>query len=229
MRNIVCHFDFELCGRLLPHKSLHAHHPSRYQPRSNVFPFAGVALLDNKRNTISRYGFRARLENRGPSVSISQNANGACSSQAECGGTYSGCQKLTGEIEARRIADASSSDEGIKLGNFCSACWADEFRGFWVGVVALLILLRPAILRSPRKISDCHSLTTFLTLETYRLIEYVGRNRYLESAMRTPTTSIICGPTRHSSCPAGGCRTPAAICAPSRPCRAWRILRGCAT
>ena len=59
------------------------------------------------------------------------------------------------------------------------------------------------------------------------------RSRRLSSAwrpwIRTPTTSIICGPIPHSSWPADGCRTPAAICVPSRPCRAWRMLRACAT
>ena len=43
------------------------------------------------------------------------------------------------------------------------------------------------------------------------------------------TTSIICGPIQHSSWPADGCRTPVAICVPSRPCRGWRMLRACAT
>ena len=33
----------------------------------------------------------------------------------------------------------------------------------------------------------------------------------------------------HSSWPADGCRTAAAICVPSRPCRAWRMLRACVT
>jgi hypothetical protein len=45
----------------------------------------------------------------------------------------------------------------------------------------------------------------------------------------TPTTLIICGPIPHSSWPADGYRTPAAICVPSRPCRVWRMLRACAT
>ena len=39
-----------------------------------------------------------------------------------------------------------------------------------------------------------------------------------------------CGPIRHSSWPAVACRTRAGICCvPNRPCRAWRMLRACAT
>jgi len=34
---------------------------------------------------------------------------------------------------------------------------------------------------------------------------------------------------RHSSWPAVACRTPVAICVPNRRCRAWRMLRACAT
>src|ERR1700730_18685336 len=48
-------------------------------------------------------------------------------------------------------------------------------------------------------------------------------------ATRTPTTSIICGPIRHLSWPADGCRTRAGICVPNRRCRGWRIRRDCAT
>ena len=34
---------------------------------------------------------------------------------------------------------------------------------------------------------------------------------------------------RRSSWPAVGCRTPGGICVPNRRCRAWRMLRACAT
>src|SRR5580700_1597007 len=61
MRNTVGHYDYEHRGRPPPHKSPHAHHPSRYPPHSNMCLTAGVALLDRMRNTINRHAFRARL------------------------------------------------------------------------------------------------------------------------------------------------------------------------